>query len=117
MKKLICADDITAMAKRGEKTLYVDRSTLITPSAADAAGAAGIEISYAPKPAATACANSRDCGGIDSEIIYNALQALAARGLLNDILNGIECLTARDANVPYRAERDTSGLKIIKVAE
>ena len=44
MKKLICAKDIEALVKQGQKTLCIDANTIFTPSAKDALRAAKIEI-------------------------------------------------------------------------
>ena len=43
MKRLICAKDVEALAQQGQKVMCIDADTLITPSARDAASAAGIE--------------------------------------------------------------------------
>ena len=42
MKKLICAKEVEALAQKGEKVMYIDADTLITPSAKDAAAERGI---------------------------------------------------------------------------
>ncbi len=42
MKRLICAKDVEALAEQGQKVMCIDADTLITPSARDAASAAGI---------------------------------------------------------------------------
>ena len=36
MKKLICAKEVEALEKQGQKVMYIDDNTLITPSAKDA---------------------------------------------------------------------------------
>ena len=33
MKKLICAKEVEALEKQGQKVMYIDDNTLITPSA------------------------------------------------------------------------------------
>ncbi|MDR1135590.1 MAG: cupin domain-containing protein [Clostridiales Family XIII bacterium] len=44
MKKLICEADVLALARQGQRTLYISSSALITPAAADAAAAGDIEV-------------------------------------------------------------------------
>ncbi|MFV0515819.1 MAG: cupin domain-containing protein [Aminipila sp.] len=51
MKKLICAKDVEAFGKGHGKVFYIDKDTIITPSAKDAARACGIKFSTeAPSP-------------------------------------------------------------------
>ena len=45
MKKLICAKDVEHAVAAGEHVIYVDASTIITPSARDVAANAGISFS------------------------------------------------------------------------
>ncbi len=115
MKKLICAKEVEALEKQGQKVMYIDDNTLITPSAKDAAAACGIEFSTEAPPAPTpqAC-NSAAApaaapaapaqNGIDSELIYKALTALMEKGALGDVLQQIGC------EQPYIAEKDPDGL-------
>lgn len=124
MKKLICAKQVEAVEKQGKKVLYIDSDTIITPSAKDAAANLGIEFSTEPEPceapacAASACepaapaapaAQAPAAGGeIDTEVIYKALQALLAKGMLNGVLDGA-------AQEPYVAERDAGGcVKLVR---
>lgn len=104
MKKLICAKEVEALAKQGQKIMHIDADTLITPSAKDAAHACGIEFSTdAPAPCSQAEAGAvQPCGqgGIDSELIYKALTALMEKGQLGDVLGSL----VKDA--PYVAESD-----------
>lgn len=121
MKKLICAKQVEAAAKRGDKVLYIDSDTIITPSAQDAAATLDIELSTEPVPceaapsqaaAAAPCeaapaANTAGGQGIDSEVIYQALQALLSKGMLNGILD--------NSAEPYVAERDAGGcVKLVR---
>lgn len=114
MKKLICAKEVEALEKQGQKVMYIDADTIITPSAKDAAQACGIEFSTeapaactAAEPAPAAPAVSQ--GGIDSELIYKALTALMEKGQLGDILNTM------GQDVPYVAESDAGGcVKLVR---
>lgn len=97
MKKLICAKDVEAMRQDGEKCLYVDADTLITPSARDELRSAGIEIirkEYAANDNAQksdeclprqSCVGSKEesCGEIDKEMIYRVLAKLITEGMLS----------------------------------
>ena len=114
MKKLICAKEVEAVVKAGKKVLYIDCDTILTPSAKDAAKAAGIEFSTeAPAAASAACCEpkveaAKTCdGGIDSNMIYNVLKAMMEKGLLQGIFDST-------TDLPYIADRDSCGLKIVR---
>jgi len=111
MKKLICANEVEASAKQGQKVMYIDADTLITPSARDAACEAGIEFREGTAPAAECCCTAPDtqgCSqtaqGIDSEVIYNALKKLMDKGMLGSIMSSV------GQDVPYVSESDGSGM-------
>lgn len=115
MKKLICAKEVEAVQKRGEKVLYIDCDTIITPSAKDAAKAAGIELSTAQCPC---CRSSAEVvkavesvkaleGGIDGDMIYNVLKTMMEKGLLQGMFD-----SAPDQ--PYTSEKDACGLKVVR---
>lgn len=125
MKRLICAKEVEDFAQHGQKVMYIDDDTLITPSARDAASNAGIEFSKgtpqpeccepapqteccaAPQQAAHAC--SPDSQGIDSEVIYNALKSLVEKGMLGNLMN------AMGQDVPYVSESDGEGfVKLVR---
>lgn len=50
MRKLICIKDVEAFEKQGQKIVYIESNTIITPAARDAAKVSGIEFSYEKKP-------------------------------------------------------------------
>lgn len=112
MKKLICAKEVESLEKKGQKVMYIDCDTIITPSAKDAAAACGMEFSTQappccedPQPLQTQAQPCSNDGGIDSETIYKALQALMSKGMLNGILDG-----ACDSGKPYAYESDSKGM-------
>lgn len=120
MKKLICAKDIEAAEKQGQKVFYVDSDTIITPSAKDAARACGIEFSTdAPDCAAKspcevkasepakACEGQACEGGMDSDMIYKVFKAMMDKGLLNGMFDSF-------SNKPYISETDCGGLKVVR---
>ncbi|MCI8647245.1 MAG: DUF861 domain-containing protein [Firmicutes bacterium] len=122
MKKLICAKEVERLEKEGQKVMYIDEDTIITPSAKDAAAACGIEFSTeappcctqeaAPAPQAacqTAPAPAAGQPGIDSELIYKALTALMEKGMLGDVA------AALGQNLPYVSEKDPDGfVKLVR---
>lgn len=111
MKKLICVKDVEQAEQRGEKTIFIDKKTIITPAAIDAAKIYGIEFTKARDR----CEEKIDCPStkqenedkIDGEIIYKALKILMDKGLLNEVLQ-------RLSSTPYISENDGSGLKVVR---
>ncbi|WP_066856177.1 hypothetical protein [Halodesulfovibrio spirochaetisodalis] len=91
MKKVLCARDVECLVKEGQSTLYVESGTILTPSAKDAASAAGVEVvmGSAPqecsKPVPVAACDE----GISSELIYSALLVLHEQGMLTTFINGL----------------------------
>ena len=135
MKKLVCEKDIQKLVSEGKKGCYVTEDTLVTPSAKDAARAAGVEISYGEEPqaccaapaavaapaatpapvapvacAAPAAAPSEVPGEISSDMIYQVLKTMADKGLLGDMFTA----AAPAADAPYACEKDATGLKVVR---
>lgn len=118
MKKLICTKEVEAAVQKGEKVIYIECNTIITPSAKDLANEHDIEFSTehcpccggsAPVAAATPAPQASVQGGIDSELIYKALTAMMEKGMLGDIM----ALAGKD--VPYVAETSGDGfLKLVR---
>lgn len=109
MKKLICVKDVEAVEKQGQKVLYIDCKTIITPAAKDAAKVCGIEFSTEQKSSESELsklANSNS-GEIDSQMIYTVLKALSDKGLLKGLVENLP-------TAPYMAERDGGGMKLIR---
>jgi ethanolamine utilization protein EutQ len=126
MKKLVCASEVEALVKKGQKVYYIAGNTIITPAARDAANTLGVEFMLGcPNVETNDCKDSApqqkeddckdiisqqksDCkGDIDSNIIYKALKAIIDSGLLKGDLNPIP-------KAPFAEERDASGLKIVR---
>jgi ethanolamine utilization protein EutQ len=119
MKKLICAKEIEAAEKQGQKVFYIDSDTIITPAAKDAARACGIEFSTeapvceAKTPEAPVCEAktsepAKACeSGIDTDMMYKVFKAMMDKGLLNGILDSL-------SDKPYVSETDCGGLKIVR---
>ncbi|MEG0157340.1 MAG: cupin domain-containing protein, partial [Anaerovoracaceae bacterium] len=113
MKKLICAEQIEAAMKSGEKTICIDSQTIITPSAKDMAEANNIEFvqQAAPAPATENCG----CGesvlgdsGLSSDMIYAAIKMMAEKGMLKGMFEDLAPKT------PYVADVHKNGLKVVK---
>lgn len=118
MKKLICTKEVDAAVAKGEKVIYIECNTIITPSAKDAAAEHGIEFSteYCPccggtgTPAAASApaAQTSPQGCIDSDLIYKALTAMMEKGMLGDIMNLV-------SDAPYVSEKSADGfLKMVR---
>lgn len=116
MKRLICAKDVEAVKKQGNKVIYIDSNTIITPSAKDVAGACGIEFSTETPVCGTkatceekAAEPAKNCeNGLESEMIYNLFKAMMDKGLLNGVFESI-------ANPkPYVSESAGNGLKVVR---
>lgn len=93
----------------GQKVLYIDSKTIITPAAKDAAKVFGIEFSTEKKCSESELSNlaNPSSGEIDSQMIYTVLKALADKGMLKGLLENLPA-------VPYMAERDGGGLKLVR---
>lgn len=115
MKKLISVKNVEEAEKQGQKVIYIDSDTIITPSAKDAAIALGIEFSTgAPVCEAKSPSEGKVSelakiseGEIDSDMIYKVFKAMMDKGLLNGILDSL-------TNKPYASETDSCGLKIVR---
>ncbi|MHC1721831.1 MAG: cupin domain-containing protein [Aminipila sp.] len=107
MKRLICAKDVETLEKQGQKVIYIDKDTILTPSAKDAARACGITFST-EAPAAASTAPACD-GEIDTNMIYKVLKNLLEEGLLKGAFGSATC-----SGKPYTAEHDPCGLKIVR---
>ena len=117
MKKLVCSKEVEAVVKQGEKVLYIDCDTIITPSAKDAAKAAGIEFSTAKCPCCQSSGSAEVVkavegvkavdGGIDSDMIYKVLSTMMEKGLLQGMFEAA-------SDQAYAAEKDACGLKVVR---
>lgn len=78
MKRLICAKEIETLTKNGEKVLFIDRDTIITPSAYDAAKNAGIEF------------KEKSEKDVDSERIYDVIKNLMNKDMMERIVENLK---------------------------
>jgi ethanolamine utilization protein EutQ len=118
LKKLITVKDIENCALAGERQLYIDSNTIITPAAKDAAREKNIQFTDCPKctPAAQVDENKAQCsledkvveklsGGnssIDMDLIYKVVKEVLAQSL-----GGL-------VQKSFLEERDVSGLKLVR---
>lgn len=117
MKKLVCAEEVKAAAKNGQKVFCVDCGTIITPSAKDLAKELGVEFSVGSVSAAgeiQSCKNSglpkteNSASAIDRDVIYQVVKAVLSNGLMPS-------LSASAIEKPFLTEGDPqSGLKIVR---
>lgn len=115
MKRLICAEDIELAKEQGQKIFYVDKDTIITPLAKDAARTYQIEFSTENQ----ICQGNNPCelkasgleknieSEIDIDIIYKVFKTMMDKGLLKEILGVL-------SDKPYVYESDCSGFKLIR---
>ncbi|GAB6181260.1 cupin domain-containing protein [Desulfotomaculum defluvii] len=114
MKKLVCADEIQAVADKGQKVFHVEANTIITPAAKDLAKELGVE--FTTVSATTGNYNYKDgdlqknanTKSIDQEMIYQIVKAVLANSLLSSI-------PATASEPPFQTECEPkSGLKIVR---
>lgn len=102
MKKLITAAEVELASRKGEKLLYIDGNTIITPGAKDAANELGIKITLQnelSKDISQNCANNL---GIDQDLVAK-------------IVNEVMKLMDVPGKPPQLVkEADPSGLRLIK---
>lgn len=115
MKKLVCADEIQAVADKGQKVFHVESNTIITPAAKDLAKELGVEFATASATTGNySCKedsihkNTSQEKSIDKELIYQIVKAVLA----NSLLSGA---AAAASEPPFLTECEPkSGLKIIR---
>lgn len=101
MKQLICAKDIQALKEKGKQFCFIDKDTIITPSAKDVAGALGIIFTFEQEE--KQLVNNTCCNlEIDSSQIYKALKILMDKGLLDGLFKS------------YDSENHPNGLKVVR---
>lgn len=124
MKRLICVKDIEDFIKSGKKEFYDDGNMIITPAAKDAAKINNIiftnesPVSKAKNESVLKVAEVEKCNdtcktisdNIDTETIIKVFKAIAEKGLMKEILSSLSNIQS----LPYQAEKDVSGLKVIR---
>jgi ethanolamine utilization protein EutQ len=109
MKKLISVKDVEDWKKQGKKDVYIEKTTIITAAAKDAARVNGITISF-EKPCceeqASEPAKASDAE-IESKMIYAAVKAMVEKRLREGLFDNTP-------ELPYLVERDQGGLKLVR---
>lgn len=104
MKTLISLKEVENALAQGDTTLLIDENTIITPSARDAAAAAGLCFE---EKSSGVCAATQAQG--DNDLIYRALQILMEKGMMAPLLQ------AFGKDIPYVSEGDRAGmLKLVR---
>ncbi|SYX84209.1 cupin domain-containing protein [Paenibacillus alvei] len=108
MKKLICAADVEEWVASGQKRCCIDRNTIVTPAAHDKARELGLEFTDEPcgslSPESAGSATQDD---LDMNAIFKFFKMLSEKGLVEKLLG-----TALEP--PYQAEKDPTGLKLVR---
>ncbi|MBB6631111.1 cupin domain-containing protein [Clostridium algidicarnis] len=118
MKKLISAKSVEELIVSGEKTLYIDGTEIITPSAKELA--INNEITFTTedkglfkttKPKIESVEDKKTTGieDIDSEMILNVFRAMMDKGLLEELMENL-----KPKNLLFDAECDSSGVKLVR---
>lgn len=102
MKTLITAVEVRNFAKTGEKTLYVEAGSIITPAAWDEAKELAVSILTAPEKVAE-CTQERERN--NNEVNPDFLARVVGEV--------IACLQQSKQAMPLQAETDPCGLKLI----
>lgn len=115
MKKLVSANEVQAVAEKGQKLFCVDSNTIITPAAKDLAKQLGVEFTEDSSTAGNQmCKDSalqkkdNHEPAIDREMIFQVVKALLGNGLLASV-------PVPSLETPFRADCNLkSGLKIVR---
>lgn len=108
MKKLICAADVEEWVASGQKRCCIDRNTIVTPAAHDKARELGLE--FTDEPCGSLISESANCAtqdDLDMNAIFKFFKMLSEKGLVEKLLG-----TALEP--PYQAEKDPTGLKLVR---
>ncbi|MBM7854165.1 ethanolamine utilization protein EutQ [Desulfohalotomaculum tongense] len=115
MKKLVCANEVQTASEKGQRILYVDSDTIITPAAKDLAKELGVE--FAAGSSAAGNHTGKGSGPpkkagrkneIDRDLIYQIIKAVLTSGCLASV-------PVPSHELPFLTDGDPkSGLKIVR---
>ncbi len=113
MKKLICENTVETLHEKGETTLYVDKDTIITPSAKDLAG--HYEMVFCEDCSQKAKSKENDCQSnegdpLNRENIYQAMTAMVEKGMFKGLFDET---SGKQEELPYQCQKDPSGFKVV----
>lgn len=103
LKKLITSKEVEDAIRDNKKIIYIDDLTIITPSARDIAK--GYQIEFVKEEV-----NTQSSKGIDSELIFNALQLMQKNGVLPEMLEQLINIKPE----PFKQKCYTSGFKVVR---
>lgn len=106
MKRLICNKDVEYVIKQGKKVIYIDKDTIVTPSAQDMAKINGIVLSK--EECKQEECKKTICDEMDSEMLLNVFKVMMEKGLLQEMMEAL------NKKAPYTSECDPSGLKVVR---
>lgn len=111
MKKLISLSEIKKMASLGEKVLYMDGDTLVTPSARDAAAEAGLRLVEGTAPQ---CSLQQPVPSVQPLGTAGAGPGALDIALITRlVMEALSVKAAPDA-APFTKESDAGGLRLIR---
>lgn len=110
MKKLICAKEMEEFLETGKKVFYIEKNTILTPSAKDIAKNSEIEIIEKANSLKTEATEARLTEGLDSQKLLQMFKSLVNEGLLEEMLKAL----AGASMAKFTAETDESGLKVVR---
>lgn len=101
MKKLISAEDLENISNKGEKVLFIDKDTIVTPLAKDLAKELEIEITIKVQT------SHDEIDEINDDMIYKVIKVMKEKGLLEEFLDLLN-------KKPYIIDEGPEGLKVIR---
>jgi len=111
LKPLITALDMKNLIQSGEKTIYLDPGTLVTPAARDICNEAGITIEFGTEPHEATCQET-------TNFLEKTLPAMTALQLNPDLISRIvmEVMAKMPGFGPVLMEKevDASGIALVK---
>ena len=112
MKKLICASDMDIVVESGKKSFYIEKNSIVTPSAYDIAKENGIKISDNKKEEKI----EKDIKQVDTfkdfdmSKMIDVFKSMMSEGLLEEMLKEL----LKQNSKKYSSEIDESGVKLIR---
>lgn len=113
MKKLISNQDVELAMENGDKTIYIEKNTIITPLARDIARLNNIEFSLKiTTESKNSLSNNLDQADglgeqLDMKMVYKVFKAMGDKGFLNEILDWL-------SDKPYIFEGEIGGFQVIR---
>lgn len=110
MKKLICATDMEKFLKDGNKKFYIDKDTILTPSARDIAKNSNIEIIIGEGDNCICNDKKSSIENLEVEKMMDMLKVFMNEGLIQEIIKKL----SQTKNSKFDVEGDITGFSIVK---